>query len=97
LQALKCIDAEGIRERRHSRLGLTSFTGRDVEESERAMRFDKQICTWEILGDAEKQRFAIEREEKRKRQRFWRGLGISIGIAGIVVALVFGVLQQLRK
>ena len=35
--------------------------GRDVEEFEKAMRFDKESCLWRITGDAEQERQTKER------------------------------------
>ena len=50
------------RERRMDETTKLSVVGRDVEEFELALRFDKTLCRWQNLGDAE----ARAREQARK-------------------------------
>lgn len=41
------------KEKRNSENATLSITGRDVEQQELVIRFNKDTCTWENLGDAE--------------------------------------------
>jgi hypothetical protein len=43
--------------------------GRDIEEFEKAMRFEKDSCTWRMTGDAEEQRQSAERQKILKAIR----------------------------
>lgn len=47
------------RERRFSKESILSITGRDVEQTEKLIAFDKKQCRWQYIGDLE------EIEEKR--------------------------------
>jgi hypothetical protein len=44
-------------------MGKLSVTGRDVEEHELAMQFDKNTCQWTSGGDAQRFDLAKERQE----------------------------------
>jgi hypothetical protein len=43
--------------------GILRITGRDVEEKELAVHFDKATCQWSALGDAERIQLGRERQE----------------------------------
>lgn len=43
--------------------GTLFITGRDVEEQDLAMSFDKQTCTWSVMGEAQEYRISKERQE----------------------------------
>lgn len=42
---------------------VLTITGRDVEENQLALQFDRDNCCWELLGDAEDYRYSKQREE----------------------------------
>ncbi|OPX94253.1 MAG: hypothetical protein A4E53_00097 [Pelotomaculum sp. PtaB.Bin104] len=57
-------DALMILKRERGRADASLFiTGRDIEETGKALEFDKAICTWCVLGDAEEYRMTEERRE----------------------------------
>ncbi len=41
-----------LQRKRTERAGILHLTGRDVEEQELAVDFDKETCTWTLLGPA---------------------------------------------
>jgi hypothetical protein len=43
--------------------GTLYLRGRDVPESDHALKFDPDACTWSLLGDAETYRMSKERQE----------------------------------
>lgn len=43
--------------------GILTVTGRDVEEQELAVQFEKATCQWTVLGDAEKYQLDKKRQE----------------------------------
>lgn len=43
--------------------------GRDIEDIEKAVRFDKESCTWTVLGDADSTRYTGERAAVLKALR----------------------------
>jgi AAA domain len=55
--------------------------GRDVEESEKALRFDKATCRWTILGDAYDVRLS---DERASVLRALEGAGRALGVSEIM-------------
>lgn len=59
-----CADAIWILKRDRARADAVLFvTGRDFEDAEHAMKFDSNIMSWQILGNAEEYRRSQERQE----------------------------------
>jgi hypothetical protein len=52
-----------MRRERGQRDATLMVTGRDVDERELALVFDKECCLWQFAGDAEQRRVSTERKE----------------------------------
>ncbi len=51
------------KEQRGRAEAVLHVVGRDIEEKELALKFEKLTCTWVLLGDAEEQKKSKERQE----------------------------------